>query len=129
MSTEHEDEGLERRARETFEASVAGLDSATRSRLRQARLSALETAPRGRMRLALGQRPVWASASLAAALVAAWMLWAPQHADSPEVGPPVADLDILLADEDLAMLEELEFYTWLEEQPELAAPDDGDGVG
>jgi hypothetical protein len=37
---------------------------------------------------------------------------------------PLADLDILLGEEDLEMLdEELEFYGWLEEQPEFAGDD------
>jgi hypothetical protein len=34
---------------------------------------------------------------------------------------PLGDLEILLGEEDLEMLdEELEFYGWLEEQPEFA---------
>ena len=52
----------------------------------------------------------------------------------PEAGlqaDSLDDLEILLGDEDLEMLdEEIEFYAWLEEQPELTAPAaTGDGVG
>jgi hypothetical protein len=40
----------------------------------------------------------------------------------------LGDLEILLGDEDLEMLdEELEFYGWLEEQPEFAGADDSVG--
>jgi len=49
----------------------------------------------------------------------------------PVVGFQVSslgDLEILLAEEDIEMLDEdLEFYGWLEEQPEFANA--GDGVG
>ena len=41
---------------------------------------------------------------------------------------PLPDLEILLGEEDLEMLdEELEFYGWLEEQPEFADADDSVG--
>ena len=40
----------------------------------------------------------------------------------------LGDLEILLGEEDLEMLdEELEFYGWLEEQPEFAGADDSVG--
>jgi hypothetical protein len=40
------------------------------------------------------------------------------------------DLELLLAEDEFEMLEELEFYAWLEEQPELENPEPaGDGVG
>jgi hypothetical protein len=48
-------------------------------------------------------------------------------------GPELAawsDLDILLGDEELELFEELEFYTWLQEQPELRESIDvDDGAG
>jgi hypothetical protein len=49
----------------------------------------------------------------------------------PPEPPPadsLGDLEILLAEEDLEMLDEdLDFYGWLEEQPEFA--NGGDGIG
>jgi hypothetical protein len=40
------------------------------------------------------------------------------------------DLELMLAEDEFDMLEELEFYAWLEEQPELEVPEPADdGVG
>jgi hypothetical protein len=128
MSDESNGGAFEQQVKRVFDESVAALDGATRSRLTQARHKAL--AERGRK-----QRYAWRVAlvpagTVAAAALVAWlaMLQAPP---APETGlqvASIADLEILLAEEDLEMLdEELEFYGWLEEQPEFA--DAGDGIG
>jgi hypothetical protein len=136
--TEHSD--FEARAKRAFDDSVAGIDAATRSRLTQARyraLKELDPARRSPWWLALGAKS-WASkwlpagALAAAALAAVLLVWrGPLTPDARLEGPPLADLDILLGDEPLEMLDEdLEFYAWLEEQPEWTAPPTaGDGVG
>jgi hypothetical protein len=64
----------------------------------------------------------------ATALVVWFTVWqAPPASDAVQTAS-LGDLEILLGDEDLEMLsEELEFYGWLEEQPEFA--DGGDSVG
>jgi hypothetical protein len=42
----------------------------------------------------------------------------------------LGDLELLLAEDEFEMLEELEFYAWLEEQPELEVREPADdGVG
>ena len=124
---------LERRAKRAFDDSVGAIDAATRSKLTQARHRALQELERNR-------RSSWwlvpgrlapAGALAAVALAALLLVW---RGESPPVTAgvaPVADLDILLGDEDLEMLgEDLEFYAWLEEQPELSTPPaTGDGVG
>ena len=55
------------------------------------------------------------------------------HPRSTEVGPAQfgPDLEILLGKEDLAMLDDdIDFYSWLEDQPDFAPPAaNGDGVG
>ena len=130
MSSGREDEDLERRAREAFDASVAGLGAATQSRLRQARMRALQASAWNSPRLACVRRYAWMPATVVAALLAVWVLRGPDEAAQPELAASVTDLDILLAEEDLDVFEELEFYTWLEEQPELETPESaGDGVG
>ena len=124
---------LERRAKGAFDESVSAIDAATLSRLTQARHRALQE-------LDAGRRWPWrvvrdfrlAGALAATALVAVLLVWRGQWV--PDAGleaPPVADLDILLGDEPLEMLDEdLEFYAWLEEQPEWTAPPAaGDGAG
>lgn len=106
MSTS--DKKLEQSAKRLFDESVDGLDAATLSRLNRGRQAALQAADRGRSRWLL-----WAPASgvAAAAVVAAVMLNGPS-VDVIETAP--ADLDIILAEESIEMLEELEFYAWLD---------------
>jgi len=122
---------FERSAKQAFDASVRELDAATRQRLVQARERALEGM--GGTKLGLGWS--WSLApggALAAAALVAVLLVA--HRERPELGPQqfsTGDLEILLGQEDLAMLDDdIDFYSWLEDQPELAPPGtNGDGVG
>ena len=122
MSDDNGDSKLERRAKRAFDDSVAALDAATRSKLTQARHRALEeqasASSRG-WRLSLVPAGAIATTALAAWLV----LW--QQPTPPDVQrAQLGDLEILLGEEDLEMLdEELEFYGWLEEQPEFANAD------
>jgi hypothetical protein len=128
MNDEQNVDAFERRTKRVFDESVAALDGATRSRLTQARHRALAgREPKRR----IGPRWLLVPAgTLAAAALVAWLtLWqAPPVSDTNLQATELTDLEILLAEEDLEMLdEELEFYGWLEEQPEFA--DAGDGVG
>jgi hypothetical protein len=127
---------LEARAKRVFDESVEQLDAHTRSRLTQARFRALREPPRRPwwpLDWSLSRHSAWTPAAAAvASLVVGWALW--QGRASPETDLQVAsveptDLEILLAEEDLALLEELDFYDWLERQPEFAAPTGADGVG
>ena len=124
MSDEVNGSDFERRTKRVFDDSVAALDAATRSRLTQARHRALEErASRDRgWRWSL----VPAGTVAATALVAWLVVWQSPPANDAVQAAPLSDLEILLGEEDLEMLdEELEFYGWLEEQPEFAA----DSVG
>ncbi len=127
MSEEKDMSAFERQTKRVFDESVAGLDAATRSRLTRARYRALEELRRSRSR-ALSFTLVPAGTLAAAALLAWFTLW---QQPATEVGLQTAslgDLEILLAEEDLEMLaEDLEFYGWLEEQPEFTNA--GDGIG
>jgi hypothetical protein len=124
MSDGKDSSEFERRAKRAFDDSVGALDGATRSRLTQARHRALDEQAHRRDRRWLSTL-VPAGAVTATALVAWLFVWQPP----PEVVQDAAlgDLEILLGEEDLEMLdEELEFYGWLEQQPEFA---NGDSVG
>lgn len=121
-------EEMEKRAAALFTESVEGLDAETRSRLNRGRQRALEAAKR-RPRFA---SPVaWLPAAVAAVAAIAIVTW--NGADAPTVpvtdGAPrvAADLEMLMDDADLEMLEDLEFYTWME--AEVSAGDDGGHVG
>ena len=99
------------RAKQHFDESVANLDGETRSRLNRGRQAALaEIASGGRAWIE------WApAAGVAAAAVVAVVLWT----GSPprdELIPSSAstDIEILLTEDSFEMLEDLEFYSWIE---------------
>jgi hypothetical protein len=125
MSDEKDISAFERQTKRVFDESVAGLDAATRSRLTRARYRALEElAPTRARRWGFTLIP---AGTLAATALLAWFLVVQRPVDELQV-TSVDDLEILLAEEDLEMLDEdLEFYGWLEEQPEFANADDGIG--
>ncbi len=110
------DEQLAQQAKEAFDRSVDGLDAATLSRLNRGRQAALaEAGQPGREWL----RWIPATgAAAAAAMLLAITLQGPGDVDVMSA----PDLDIVLSEESIEMLEELEFYSWLDSQ-EL----DGDG--
>jgi hypothetical protein len=112
------------RTKTLFDESVQGLDAATQSRLTQSRHRALAEIATGtgfgRWNLGqwnLGQRNQWGVplAGVAAAAVFAVVLWRgdPQV---DELVPPtsVADFEILLDQETFEMLQDLEFYSWMD---------------
>jgi negative regulator of sigma E activity len=118
---------FERRAKRAFDDSVAALDAATRSKLTQARYRALEEQASARDR---GWRAsLLPAGSLAATALVAWVvLWQQQPPTEDVQQAQLGDLEILLGEEDLEMLDaELEFYGWLEEQPEFANASDSVG--
>lgn len=119
MSERDDLEAFERRTKRVFDDSVAALDAATRSRLTQARYAALE------QHAALVRDRGWRRSLLPGAVAAATALVAWLVVQAPVPSEPVqqaslGDLEILLGEEDLELLEDLEFYGWLEQQPEFA---------
>lgn len=114
------DEQIGRRAKELFDESVERLDAATLSRLNRGRCAALVEA----------SRPGWqwsgwlpATGIAAAVLLAVIMLRGPGSADV--IDAPAVDFDILLSEASIDMLEELEFYSWLDTQDLNAGSDVG----
>jgi hypothetical protein len=127
MSDDVRSTELERRAKRAFDDSVAALDGATRSQLTQARHRALEQA-----NVARNRRWQWSlipAGTVAATALVAWFTLVRVEPPIDEVqSTALGDLEILLGEEDIEMLdEELEFYGWLEEQPEFAGADDSVG--
>jgi hypothetical protein len=113
------DEALVERARDLFDESVAGLDAETRSRLNRSRQRALAEIGRG--------RPAWirwspAFGATAAAVIAVVLITATPPMDLAEAPSSASDLDLLLDEESLEMLEDLEFYSWIELE-EHASPE------
>lgn len=107
----HSEPALVERAKEMFDESVAGLDAETCSRLNRGRQRALAEIGRG--------RPSWvqwtpAFGAAAAAVVAVLMFTGNPTLEGVESPASASDLEILLDEESLEMLEDLEFYSWIE---------------
>jgi len=103
-------EAFNKRAKASFDETVEKLDAATLSRLNRARHAAL-----AEMQQPSRQWSRWLPATgvAAAALVAVMVMQNPAGFDEP-LPAAVADLEILLGEDSLEMLEDLEFYSWLD---------------
>jgi hypothetical protein len=112
------DEQIAQAAKQAFDQSVDALDAATLSRLNRGRQQALATVVRpGYAWLR------WMPATGVAAAVLMLFVMQQGPVDSDMNAVPVPDLEILLGEDSIEMLEELEFYSWLDPK-ELAG--DGD---
>lgn len=108
------DDALAKAAGELLRRSAEDIDAATASRLNRARQAALAEMPRQR------RGGPWLVPALSTAAVGALAigLWLNRGAELPAPAAPAvesaADMDLLLADDSLEMLEDLEFYAWLD---------------
>ncbi|MGE3530203.1 MAG: hypothetical protein AB7I12_00255 [Steroidobacteraceae bacterium] len=116
-----EDSALAKRSRELFNEQVANLDARTRSRLNQARQTALD-AVRGESH-AFGVRWLVPAGGVAALVLAG--LFSVQFIGSGDeplpdasmtVASTVADVEIIASGDELEMLQNVDFYAWLETQ-------------
>lgn len=113
------------RAQDLFTESVERIDAATLSKLNQGRQAALAEIHRGRTTLHW-LRWMPATGLAAAAVIAVLMLGRPAGVELPDVNDAAAtDFEILLGDDSLEMIEELEFYSWID----MAELDANDNVG
>ncbi len=121
MSEEHKSR-FEQEAQRSLRERADSLDAATRSRLNRARQEALAELDRA------GSRPAWLGSGwqpalgVAAVAVLAVALWAGRGGPPGELALPASDdpaleLELLLADENLDLIDEFEFYDWVESQP------------
>jgi hypothetical protein len=119
-------DGFESRTKQLFDGEVASVDAATRSQLTRARHRALEDLAPAKAPWRWSFVPAGGVAVAAALAVLLFVHPRPQTETALQ-SSPLGDLEILLGEEDLQMLDEdIEFYGWLEEQPELKV---GDSVG
>jgi hypothetical protein len=99
-----------KQAKALFDESVDRLDAETLSALNRRRHEALEAAR--------GERHAWLrwapAVGVTAAIVIAVMMATPRPDDVDVV--PLDDMDILLGEDSIEMLEDLEFYAWMELQ-------------
>jgi hypothetical protein len=110
-------QAFEERTRSLFKASVESLDGRTQSKLTQARHAALEELKPARSR-AWGRGRAALAGVTAAAAMAAWIGHANLGAPASETGElPLDDFDIVAEAPNLELLEDVEFYAWIAEQP------------
>ena len=104
------DEAFSKQAKASFDETVEELDAATLSRLNRARHAAL-----AEMQQPSRQWSRWMPAAGVAAtvLVAVMVMQNPAGIDEP-LPAAVADMEILLGEDSIEMLEDLEFYSWLD---------------
>ncbi|MGD8975956.1 MAG: DUF3619 family protein [Gammaproteobacteria bacterium] len=121
---EKDDRSLEEGAERLYRQQLDALEPDVRRRLADARRQALAAAQTGsKPRLPL---PVLIPAGAAAAVVAGLVIVlgrqpGPEGGYDPLVAadPPVEDMEILLGNEDLELLDDLDFYLWLDDEPEI----------
>ena len=119
-----EDVQLAKKAKAVFDDSVDRLDAATLSRLNKGRHEALAALERPKA-IIPWMRWVPVTGVAAVALVAVLVMRGPQNIEAPFEPSMATDFEILMDEDSLEMLEDLEFYSWLE----LAEADAGNNVG
>ena len=120
------DEDFVTRAKELFDQSVESLDAETRSKLNRSRHAALEDAGQG---IRLGRPIQWAPAAgvAAAAVLTVVILNGEPPVDALTLQTTANDFEMLLTEDSLEMLEELEFYSWIDLEAELGDELDTNG--
>jgi len=108
-----DDDQIIEKAKALFDDSVDSLDAATLSRLNQGRHRALAELQRAS---SVGPWLRWLPATgiAAAALLAVMVMRGPDGVDTIAGPATASDFEMLLEEDSLDMLEELEFYYWLE---------------
>lgn len=129
------DAALEQRSRELFNTQVASQPAHMRSRLNQARQMALRAAHEA-THSAWGLRgwvPLGSAAALALVALTVVQIMRPGAENTSESGPLLAasvdDVEILTADTELEMLQNMEFYAWLTTEPEGAVAESASEAG
>jgi hypothetical protein len=112
-----QDRDLETRSKAAFDASVSELQPRIRTRLRDARLTAVEQAS------STSRSSLWWIPALSTAAIAGLVLWLtpvlePQQQPlNDSLVARTEDMSLLMTEDNLDMIEEMEFYVWLGEGP------------
>ena len=109
MNEQHD--AFEKQLKETFDDSVDALDGATLSKLNRSRHEALAQLQNPRHQWS---RWMPATGAAAAILIAVAVLQTPSAIDDVAGISTVTDMEILLGEDSIEMLEDLEFYSWID---------------
>lgn len=129
------DNNLEQRSRELFDNSVANLDARTRSRLNQARQAALQAAGAKSTHTRFGARwlmPVGSAAALMLVVLTSVQVMRPGRdtlTNGSAVANTVDDVEILTSSDELEMLQNVDFYAWLDTQDDEATASESSEAG
>ena len=118
-NTDRPADDVAKRAAAVFDDSVERMDGETLSQLTRRRHAALETAVRSPARLP-GTRWLAAGGVTAAAVLAIAVMNLQGPGPVPVQADAVADFELLLEQDEFEMLEELEFYSWIDLETETA---------
>ena len=105
------DDDFGKKLKATFDESVDSLDAATLSRLNRSRHAALAELARPRPRWS---RWVPATGVAAAVVLSFVLLQSPRDSSDVAHAVSVTDMEILLGEDSIEMLEDLEFYSWID---------------
>ena len=114
-----QNDALEKQLKAVFDESVESLDGATLSKLNRSRHAALAELNRPRRQWSSRWMP--ATGVAAAVLTAVLLLQSPTVIDDIAEPTAATDMEILLGEDSIEMLEDLEFYSWID-----MAESDGD---
>jgi hypothetical protein len=105
------DDTFDKKLKATFDASVDELDAATLSKLNRSRHAALAELQRPGH-----QWSIWMPATgvAAAVVVAVMVMLSPTGVNELPGAATVTDMEILLGEDSIEMLEDLEFYSWID---------------
>ncbi len=106
-----QDKAFEKKAKAAFDESVGALDAATLSKLNRSRHEAL-----AELRRPKHQWSNWMPATGVAAAVLIAVVWLQSPGVVTDLNGTTAatDMEILLGEDSIDMLEDLEFYSWLD---------------
>lgn len=105
------DTNADKKLKAVFDESVDALDAATLSRLNRGRHAALAELSRPRRQWS---RWMPATGVAAAVLMSVILLQGPRDIAGIAEPVSVSDMEILLGEDSIEMLEELEFYSWID---------------
>jgi hypothetical protein len=109
MNEQHD--AFEKQLKDTFDESVDALDGATLSKLNRGRHEALAQLQKPRRQWS---RWMPATGAVAAILVAVVIVQSPSGINEVAEITTVTDMEILLGEDSIEMLEDLEFYSWID---------------
>lgn len=105
------DDNFGKKLKTAFDDSVDSLDATTLSKLNRSRHAALARLDGPNYRWS---RWLPATGVAAAVLLSVMVLQSPQNLDGIADAVSVSDMEILLGEDSIEMLEDLEFYSWID---------------